>query len=110
MERRYILLDVFTSQGRGGNPLAVLTETQGLDEGAMQAIARKLNLSETVFVLPPENESHTAAVRIFTPQSELPFAGHPTIGTGVCLALTRIWPKMGDPCDALAVLEVKAGI
>lgn len=110
MPLRYTLLSVFTKRAESGNPLAVVTEAEGLDTEAMQAIARKLNLSETVFVLPATRPSHTAAIRIFTPTKELPFAGHPTIGVAICLAYQRIWPKMDEECDALAVLEAKGGI
>lgn len=110
MQLRYSLLSVFTKRADSGNPLAVVTDTDGLDTEAMQAIARKLGLSETVFVFPPAYQAHTAAIRIFTPTGELPFAGHPTIGTAICLAYQRIWPKMDDECDALAVLEAKGGI
>ena len=110
MQLRYTLLSVFTKRADSGNPLAVVTDTDGLDTEAMQALARKLGLSETVFVFPPAYQAHTAAIRIFTPTSELPFAGHPTIGTAICLAYQRIWPKMDEECDALAVLEAKGGI
>src|SRR5207253_3300148 len=65
--------------------LAVVLEPDGLDTAAMQAVAREFNLSETVFVQPPENSSHRAKLRIFTPGRELPFAGHPTVGTAVLL-------------------------
>lgn len=109
MERRYTILNVFTAEGQGGNPLAVVADGQGLSTEAMQAIAKDFNLSETVFVLPAEGPAHTAAIRIFTPASELPFAGHPTIGTAVCLAQDRIWRKAGEECDALVVLEAKVG-
>ena len=87
MSRRYHILDVFTDTALAGNPLAVVTEAQGLDTAAMQAIAREFNLSETVFVLPPDEARHRARLRIFTPGAELPFAGHPTVGTAVLLAL-----------------------
>ena len=87
MARRYVVLDVFTDRLLAGNGLAVVLDSQGLDDEAMQAIAREFNLSETVFVLPPESERHKARLRIFTPGRELPFAGHPTIGTAVLLAL-----------------------
>ncbi|MEJ2118440.1 MAG: PhzF family phenazine biosynthesis isomerase, partial [Alphaproteobacteria bacterium] len=110
MERRYVLLNVFTSEPQGGNPLAIITETDGLDDASMQAIAKKLGLSETVFVLTAQNRAHTASVRIFTPETEIPFAGHPSIGTAVYLAQDRVWSKTGEECDALVVLEVKAGI
>jgi trans-2,3-dihydro-3-hydroxyanthranilate isomerase len=87
MLRRYVVLDVFTTEPLFGNPLAVVLDAQGLDDGRMQAIAREFNLSETVFVLPPADRRHRAGLRIFTPARELPFAGHPTVGTAVLLAL-----------------------
>jgi trans-2,3-dihydro-3-hydroxyanthranilate isomerase len=86
VQRHFNTLDVFTATRFAGNPLAVVLDPAGLDTGAMQAIAREFNLSETVFVLPPENPGHRAKVRIFTPAAELPFAGHPTVGTAVLLA------------------------
>ena len=85
--RRFVTLDVFTDRPLAGNPLAVVLDAQGLDGAAMQAVAREFNLSETVFVLPPEEARHRARLRIFTPAQELPFAGHPTVGTAVLLAL-----------------------
>jgi len=85
MRRRFITLDVFTSQRFAGNPLAVVLDGEGLDGTAMQAVAREFNLAETVFVLPAEEASHRARLRIFTPAAELPFAGHPTVGTAVLL-------------------------
>ena len=85
MRRRFVTLDVFTKKRFAGNPLAVVLEPDGLDTAAMQAIAREFNLSETVFVQPPENSAHRAKLRIFTPGRELPFAGHPTVGTAVLL-------------------------
>src|SRR5438094_10207143 len=75
-------VDVFTERQLLGNPLAVVLEADGLSDAEMQAIARETNLSETTFVLPPVKREHTAKVRIFTPHVELPFAGHPTVGTG----------------------------
>jgi trans-2,3-dihydro-3-hydroxyanthranilate isomerase len=83
-ERRYRLrwVDVFTDRALAGNPLAVVLQADGLSTVQMQAIARETNLSETTFVLPPEIRGHAAKVRIFTPHIELPFAGHPTVGTG----------------------------
>ena len=110
MERPYTILNVFTGEREGGNPLAVVADGKGLTTETMQAIARDFNLSETVFVLPPEGPAHTAAIRIFTPGAELPFAGHPTIGTAVCLAQERIWRNAGEECDALIVLEAKGGV
>ncbi|MEO7104361.1 MAG: PhzF family phenazine biosynthesis protein [Gemmatimonadaceae bacterium] len=85
-------LDVFTDTLFGGNPLAVLTDARGLTTEQMEHITREFNLSETVFVLPPENPTHTRRVRIFTPGRELPFAGHPTVGTAFLLAATGMVP------------------
>ncbi len=94
MARRFVTLDVFTEQRLAGNPLAVVLDAEGLDAAAMQAIAREFNLSETVFVLAPMQARHRARLRIFTPGRELPFAGHPTVGTAVLLALQD--PARGD--------------
>jgi len=82
---RYVVADVFTDTPLAGNALAVFTDGRGLDDEEMQRLARELNLSETVFVLPPEAGAH-ARIRIFTPSVELPFAGHPTLGTAFVLA------------------------
>lgn len=87
MRRRFFTLDVFTKRPLAGNPLAVVLDAQGLSDTAMQAIAGEFNLSETVFVLPPADPHQRAALRIFTPARELPFAGHPTVGTAVLLGL-----------------------
>ena len=84
--RRYLTVDVFTDQPFGGNPLAVVMEAEGLTPAQMQAIAMEFNYSETTFVLPPEDPAHTARVRIFTSRSEMPFAGHPNVGTAAVLA------------------------
>lgn len=86
MQRRYFTLDVFTTTRFAGNPLAVVLESSGLETAAMQAIAREFNLPETVFVYPPDDKKHRARLRIFTPGREIPFAGHPTVGTAVLLA------------------------
>ncbi len=86
MRRKFFTLDVFTEKRFAGNPLAVVLEPDGLDTAAMQALAREFNLSETVFVFPPVDAANRAKLRIFTPGSELPFAGHPTVGTAVLLA------------------------
>jgi len=83
MRRAYYTLDVFTDQVLTGNPLAVVLDSEGLDDEMMQRIAAEFNLSETVFVLPPENEENHASIRIYTPVHELPFAGHPTVGTAI---------------------------
>ena len=101
--RRFVTLDVFTQEALTGNPLAVVLDAEGLDTAAMQAIAREFNLSETVFVLPPEASRHRARLRIFTPKSELPFAGHPTVGAAVLLALRdRDEHKQDGRADAVA--------
>jgi len=86
MRRHYFTLDVFTTQRFAGNPLAVVLEAGGLDAAAMQTVAREFNLPETVFVMPEHDAKHRARLRIFTPARELPFAGHPTVGTAVLLA------------------------
>jgi trans-2,3-dihydro-3-hydroxyanthranilate isomerase len=83
---RYQLVDVFTGERFGGNPLAVFTNGRGLETEMMQRIAKELNLSETVFVLPPDDSTNDYKLRIFTPAIELPMAGHPTIGTAFVLA------------------------
>ncbi len=85
MRRRFFTLNVFTDRRFAGNPLAVVLEPQGLDGAAMQAIAREFGHPETVFVFAPADPAHRARVRIFTPTRELPFAGHPTVGTAVLL-------------------------
>ncbi|GGF09903.1 phenazine biosynthesis protein PhzF [Aliidongia dinghuensis] len=87
-EYGYLTADVFTDQPFGGNPLAMFPEAKGLAAETMQRLAAEFNLSETVFVLPPGDPAHTARLRIFTPAVELPFAGHPTVGTALILAET----------------------
>jgi trans-2,3-dihydro-3-hydroxyanthranilate isomerase len=82
----FMTLDVFTDRMFGGNPLAVLPDARGLTTEQMQAIAREFNYSETTYVLPPEDQNNTRKVRIFTPLAEIPFAGHPNVGTAVALA------------------------
>ncbi len=86
MEYQFYTADVFTQQTFGGNPLAVFPQAQGLSPQQMQKIAGEINYSETVFVLPPETAEGTRRLRIFTPKAELPFAGHPTVGTAYVLA------------------------
>ncbi len=83
---RFVTLDVFTDTRFGGNPLAVFPDARGITDAEMQALAAEFNLSETTFVLPPEDPANTARVRIFTPKLEMPFAGHPNVGTGFVLA------------------------
>src|SRR3974390_489240 len=87
MQRRFCTLDVFTEERFAGNPLAVVQDGDGLDARRMQAIAREFGLPETVFIHPAADPAHTARLRIFTPAVELPFAGHPTVGTAALLAL-----------------------
>ncbi len=81
MKVEFTTVDVFTDRKFGGNPLAVVTNAQGLASGQMQSIAAEFNLAETTFVRPPQDATNTAEVRIFTPKAELPFAGHPNVGT-----------------------------
>lgn len=96
MKRHFVTLDVFTARRFAGNPLAVVLDCDGLDTAAMQVIAREFNYSESVFVLPPEDPQHRARLRIFTPNFEMPFAGHPTIGTAVLLSLQARNSMPGD--------------
>ena len=102
-------LDVFTEQRFGGNPLAVVLDADELDAERMQVIAREFNLSETVFVQRPANPAHSARIRIFTPAAEVPFAGHPTVGTATLLAELRA-PGPGGDHDAIIALEENIGL
>lgn len=109
---RFYTLDVFCDRPFGGNPLAVVPQAAGLSTAEMQRITREFNLSETVFVLPPETPTGTCRVRIFTPAQEIPFAGHPTVGTAFLLAALGQVPlasdaKTGD--DITIVLEEGIG-
>jgi trans-2,3-dihydro-3-hydroxyanthranilate isomerase len=106
---RYTILDVFTDRPYAGNGLAVLPDADGLDDAQMQAIAREFNLSDTVFVFPPANPRHSATIRIFTPASELPFAGHPTIGTAVLIAIERTKHLGPGRHEMMVVLDEKVG-
>jgi trans-2,3-dihydro-3-hydroxyanthranilate isomerase len=99
--------DVFTDTPFAGNPLAIVFDAETLSDRQMQAIAREFNLSETTFIRAPANAVHTAEVRIFTPARELPFAGHPTIGSAIAIAEAR--HGRGEPRDVLLVLEEKVG-
>ncbi|HEY1940517.1 MAG TPA: PhzF family phenazine biosynthesis protein [Roseiarcus sp.] len=108
MRRAYHLLDVFTDAPLAGNPLAVVLDAQGLDDARMQAIAREFNLAETVFVSEPRDPVNSAALRIFTPARELPFAGHPTVGAAALLAHLRA-PQLLSAQDLRIVLEEKVG-
>jgi trans-2,3-dihydro-3-hydroxyanthranilate isomerase len=107
MRYRYLTADVFTDRPFGGNPLAVFPDARGISPQRMQQVARELNLSETVFVLPPEDPGHTRRLRIFTPGVELPFAGHPTVGTALILAWLGEIPLAGE--EARIVFEEGVG-
>ncbi len=104
----FSVYDVFTDTRFAGNPLAVVREADALSEAAMQAVAREFNLAETIFVRAAQNPAHSAGVRIFTPQRELPFAGHPTVGCAIALAEDRF---AGDAdMDAIVTLEERVGL
>ncbi|MDR4306669.1 PhzF family phenazine biosynthesis protein [Chelatococcus sambhunathii] len=107
MSRLYVVLDVFTDTSLTGNPLAVVLDSAGLDDAAMQRIARQFNLSETIFLLPAEDESRKARLRIFMPHKELPFAGHPTVGAAVLLGLMDA--AAGKGAAATFELEERVG-
>lgn len=96
MRYRFCTGDVFTDEIFGGNQLAVFPDATSLETRQMQSVARELNLSETVFVFPPEDPGHTRRLRIFTPGVELPFAGHPTVGSAYLLALLGHIPLDGE--------------
>lgn len=98
----FVTVDVFTQARFGGNPLAVFTDARGLSDAQMQSLAAEMNLSETTFILPPADPAHTARVRIFNRTAEMPFAGHPSVGTGYVLA------QRGSA--GVITLEVPAGI
>ncbi len=107
MRYRYFICDVFTDQLFGGNPLAVLPDARGLSDGRMQQIAREFNFSESTFVLPAET-GHTRRVRIFTPTMEVPFAGHPNVGTAFALAGAGELGPLDGPTTV--TFEEKAGL
>ncbi|MDX1540825.1 MAG: PhzF family phenazine biosynthesis protein, partial [Geminicoccaceae bacterium] len=106
MARRFVITDVFTERRFAGNQLAVVVDAERLDQAAMQTIAREFNFSETTFVLPPE-QGGDKRVRIFTPASEIPFAGHPTVGTALVLAELGEVRIKGDAPEI--ILEEGAG-
>jgi trans-2,3-dihydro-3-hydroxyanthranilate isomerase len=108
MQIPFVTVDVFTDRKFGGNPLAVFPDATSLTSAQMQAIAGEFNLAETTFVLPPREPSHTAEVRIFTPRAELPFAGHPNIGTAFVLAQES--ERAGRSVGAPMIFEEKAGL
>jgi trans-2,3-dihydro-3-hydroxyanthranilate isomerase len=107
MKVRFITADVFTARPFTGNQLAVIPDAPAIPEELLLPIAREFNYSETTFVYPPENPAHARRVRIFTPGAEVPFAGHPTIGTAVVLAAMGEIPLTGD--ETRIVLEEKVG-
>ena len=104
MKLKFTTVDVFTDRQFGGNPLAVVLDAQGLTTAQMHAIAAEFNLAETTFVLPPKDPRHAAEVRIFTPKAEMPFAGHPNVGTAFVLA------RLGRVTGEKLVFEEKAGL
>src|SRR5579885_2317757 len=109
MEFEFVTVDVFTERRFGGNPLAVFPRAEGLGGAEMQAIANEFNLSETTFVLPAKDPAHSAEVRIFTPRYEMPFAGHPNVGTAFVLA--RAGTSYGRAIESdRVVFEEKAGL
>ncbi len=108
MERRFVTIDVFAKARFGGNQLAVVLDAQGLETAQMQAIAFEFNYAETTFVLPPKDPANTAEVRIFTPKAEMPFAGHPNVGTA--FALAREGAAFGKPIGGKVIFEEKAGL
>src|SRR5438309_4271720 len=101
---QFVTVDVFTDCRFGGNPLAVFPDARGLSDEEMQALAAEFNLSETTFVLPPDDPAHTARVRIFNRSHEMPFAGHPNVGTGYVLA------QQGRGRDGVLLFEELAGL
>jgi trans-2,3-dihydro-3-hydroxyanthranilate isomerase len=109
MKLDFVTVDVFTDRKFGGNPLAVLSDASGLSTEQMQSIAAEFNLAETTFVLPPKDPAHTAEVRIFTPKAEMPFAGHPNVGTAFVLARAGVCHGRKITGDRL-VFEEKAGL
>jgi trans-2,3-dihydro-3-hydroxyanthranilate isomerase len=109
MHLQFQTVDVFTADRFSGNPLAVVLNAEGLSTQQMQSIAAEFNLAETTFVLPPKDSAHTAEVRIFTPRGEMPFAGHPNVGTALVLA--RAGTSYGRTVAGDRVIfEEKAGL
>ncbi|HEX5576058.1 MAG TPA: PhzF family phenazine biosynthesis protein [Gemmatimonadales bacterium] len=107
MGYHYYICDVFTTTRFGGNQLAVLPEARGLSDRQMQQVAREFNFSESTFVLAPER-GHTRRVRIFTPTTEIPFAGHPNVGTAFVLGTTGAFGSIEQPVTV--TFEEKAGL
>ena len=107
MRYQYYICDVFTDTRFGGNQLAVLPSADGLTTDQMQQITREFNFAESSFVLPP-SAGHTRRVRIFTPATEMPFAGHPNVGTAFTLATTGAFGEIGE--STTVTFEEKAGV
>lgn len=104
MAHRFLLVDVFTEHAFSGNQLAVFCDAEDIEEAHLQPFARELNFSETVYVLPPQDPANTARLRIFTPEAEIPFAGHPVIGAA--FALDRHCEELRDGSDLRFEVEV----
>lgn len=104
---RYLTLDVFTSTPFGGNQLAVFPDASGIPEELLLPVTREFNFSEVTFVYPAKDAAHTRTVRIFTPEKEMPFAGHPTIGTAAALALVE--GALGGATQGTLTLDLKIG-
>ncbi|WP_424982920.1 PhzF family phenazine biosynthesis protein [Maritalea sp. S77] len=115
MKYPFMIADVFTEERFTGNPLAIVFEADGMPDETMLKLAREFNLSETIFVHKPQSVRHLAAVRIFTPRGELPFAGHPTIGASVALGLrhktsaVRLDEKVGTIVSVMTPTGKKSG-
>ena len=105
MKRRYVVADVFTDTPFLGNPVAVVVDAEDMSTEQMQRVAVEFGYSETTFVLPPENAANTARVRIFTPSREIPFAGHPNVGTAYVLAQNAVMNGQALP-DTLRFEEI----
>ena len=106
-KHRFVTLDVFTSRAFGGNQLAVFPDASGIPEDALINITREFNFSEVTFCYPPANPAHSKRVRIFTPGKEVPFAGHPTVGTAIAL---HVLGESGAPPGAEAKLVLEEGV
>ncbi len=104
----YYTVDVFAERPFEGNPLAVVVDARGLDTSTMQAVAAEFNYAESTFILPPRDAAHTAQVRIFTPREEVPFAGHPNVGTGFLLG--TLGTCLGRPLGTTLTFEEHAGV
>src|SRR5437588_7405380 len=103
----FVQLDVFTQTPLTGNPLAIFIDARGLNDDEMQALAREMNLSETTFILPRDSATEAHKVRIFTVEEELPFAGHPTLGTALHLYASDSVPNSKESAEIM--LDLKAG-